>query len=206
MKKLLLITLLCAMSFQSKAQAEEIQQLMLNIEKLMQFRKILQNMYDAFKLLSNGYNAVKDISEGNFNLHKTFLDGLAEVSPAVKKYKRIADIIDYQLRVVNDSKKVLQQFQADKQFSADELNYLTAVYDNLIRQTLKHVEELLLVVTAGKLRMNDEERLQAIDRIFVSVESQYGFVREFSNSTKLLSILRKSEQQQIERMRVLHQQ
>lgn len=204
MKKIILFFLLCSMSFQSNAQAAEIQQLLLNLEKLAQFKKILQNMYDGFKLISNGYNAVKDISEGNFKLHKVFLDGLADVSPAVKKYKRIADIIDYQLRIVNDSKKVLQQFRSDKQFNTTELNYLATVYDNLIRQTLKHVEELLLVVTAGKLRMSDDERLAAIDRIFVSVESQYSFVREFSNSTKLLSVQRKSEQQQIDRMRLLH--
>ena len=204
MKKIILFFLLCSMSFQSNAQAAETQQLLLNLEKLAQFKKILQNMYDGFKLISNGYNAVKDISEGNFKLHKVFLDGLADVSPAVKKYKRIADIIDYQLRIVNDSKKVLQQFRSDKQFNTTELNYLATVYENLIRQTLKHVEELLLVVTAGKLRMSDDERLAAIDRIFVSVESQYSFVREFSNSTKLLSLQRKSEQQQIDRMRLLH--
>lgn len=204
MKKLILFLLLCGISFQSKAQAAEIQQLLLNLEKLAQFKKILQNMYDGFKLISNGYNAVKDISEGNFKLHKVFLDGLAEVSPAVKRYKRIADIIDYQLRIVNDSKKVLQQFKSDKQFNTAELNYLSNVYDQLIRQTLKNTEELLLVVTSGTLRMSDDERLAAIDRIFVTVESQYSFVREFSNSTKLLSIQRQSEQQQIDRMRLLH--
>lgn len=204
MKKIVLFIFLCSLSFQSKAQAEEAQQLLLNVEKLLQFKKILQNMYDGFKLISNGYNAVKDISEGNFKLHKVFLDGLSEVSPAVKKYKRIADIIDYQLRIVNDSKKVLQQFKTDKQFSTVEINYLATVYDNLIRQTLKQVEELLLVITAGKLRMSDDERLAAIDRIFVSVESQYGFMHTFSNSTKLLSLQRKTEQDQIDRMRLLH--
>lgn len=204
MKKIILFIVLCSLSFQGKAQAEEIQQLLLNLEKLAQFKKILQNMYDGFKLISNGYNAVKDISEGNFKLHKVFLDGLSEVSPTVKKYKRIADIIDYQLSIVNDSKKVLQQFKSDKQFSTVELNYMGTVYDNLIRQTLKHVEELLLVVTAGKLRMSDDERLAAIDRIFISVESQYSFVRDFSNSTRLLSLQRRSEQDQIDRMRLLH--
>ncbi len=204
MKKIILFLGLCCMSFQSNAQAAEVQQLLLNLEKLAQFKKILQHMYDGFKLISNGYNAVKNISEGNFNLHKAFLDGLADVSPAVKKYRRIADIIDYQWRIINDSKKVLQQFKADQQFNTDELNYLATVYDNLIRQTLKQVEELLLVVTAGQLRMSDDERLQAIDRIFISVESQYSFVREFTNSTRLLSLQRRSEQQQIDRMRILH--
>ena len=44
MKKIILFFLLCSMSFQGKAQAEEIQQLLLNLEKLAQFKKILQNM------------------------------------------------------------------------------------------------------------------------------------------------------------------
>lgn len=204
MKKIILLIFLSSMSFQSMAQAAEIQQLLLNLEKLAQFKKILQNMYDGFKLISNGYNAVKDISEGNFNLHKTFLDGLADVSPTVQRYKRIADIIEYQLRIVKESKQVLQQIKSDKQFNAGELNYLATVYDNLIRQSLKHVEELLLVVTPGELRMTDDERLQTIDRLFVSVESQYGFVRAFSNSSKLLSLQRKAEQEQIDRMRLLY--
>ena len=44
--------------------------------------------------------AVKDMTEGNFSLHKTFLDALMQVSPAVKNYKRVGDIINYQILLV----------------------------------------------------------------------------------------------------------
>src|SRR4051812_45387362 len=98
MKKLIVILMICTSS-KVMAQAAEAQQLLLNMEKLTQFKKILQNMYDGYKILHAGYTTIKDISEGNFSLHKNFLDALMEVSPVVKKYSRIADIINYQLRI-----------------------------------------------------------------------------------------------------------
>jgi hypothetical protein len=76
MKKLIVIMIMCSMSFQLKAQSDEVQQLLLNIEKLAQFKKILKNMKNGYQIIFKGYTAVKDTSQGNFNLHKTFLDGL----------------------------------------------------------------------------------------------------------------------------------
>src|ERR1700730_18790216 len=81
-----------------KAQTQEAQQLLLNWEKLTQLKSVLKNMYEGYRIVSKGYNTIKDISQGNFTLHQVFLDGLLEVSPAVRKYKRVFDIINYQLR------------------------------------------------------------------------------------------------------------
>lgn len=192
------------MSFQLKAQSDEVQQLLLNIEKLAQFKKILQNMYDGYKLLNKGYTAVKNVSEGNFKIHKTFLDGLLEVSPAVKKYKRIADIISYQLRIAKEYKLAFNRFKEEKQFSAEEIDYLGRVYNNLFNESLKSLDELSMVITSGKLRMSVDERLQAIDKIYIAVEDQYSFLKDFTNNTNMLSLQRKSEQLQIEMSRRLY--
>lgn len=204
MKKLFVILIMCGISFQLKAQSEEVQQLLLNIEKLAQFKKILQNMYDGYKLLNKGYTAVKNISEGNFSLHKTFLDGLMEVSPAVKKYKRITDIINYQIRIAKEYKLAFNRFKEEKQFTADEIDYLGKVYSNLFNESLKSLDELSMIITSGKLRMSDDERLQAIDKIYQAVEDQYSFLKDFTNNTSMLSLQRKSEQAQIEMSRRLY--
>lgn len=192
------------MSFQLKAQSEEVQQLLLNIEKLSQFRKILKNMKDGYQIIFKGYTAVKDISQGNFNLHKTFLDGLMQVSPAVKKYKRIADIISYQLRIAKEYKLAFNRFKEEKQFTIDEIDYLGKVYSNLFNESLKSLDELAMVITSGKLRMSDDERLQAIDKIYLSVEEQYSFLKEFTNNSNLLSLQRKAEKAEIERSRRIY--
>lgn len=204
MKKIIVILLICGFGFQAKAQSDEAQQLILNWEKLSQFRKILKNMYDGYKILYKGYTAVKDISEGNFNLHKTFLDGLMQVSPAVKKYKRITDIINYQLRIIKEGKAAFNQFKGDKQFTADEIDYTGKIYSNLFQESIKNIDELAMVITAGKLRMSDDERLQAIDRIYLSIEDQYSFLKDFSSNTAMLSLQRKSEQAQIEMSRRIY--
>ncbi len=188
----------------TSAQSEEVQQLLLNIEKLAQFKKILQNMYDGYKLLNKGYTAVKNISEGNFNIHKTFLDGLMQVSPVIKKYKRIADIISYQLRIAKEYKLAFNRFKEEKQFTAEEIDYLGKVYSNLFNESLKSLDELAMVITSGKLRMSDDERLQSIDKIYLAVEDQYSFLKDFTNNTNMLSLQRKSEQAQIEMSRRLY--
>ncbi len=204
MRKLIVILIMCSMSFQLKAQSEEVQQLLLNIEKLSQFRKILKNMKDGYQIIFKGYTAVKDISQGNFNLHKTFLDGLMQVSPAVKKYKRIADIISYQLRIAKEYKLAYNRFKEEKQFTIEEIDYLGKVYSNLFNESLKNLDELAMVITSGKLRMSDDERLQAIDKIYLSVEEQYSFLKEFTNNSNLLSLQRKAEKAEIEMSRRLY--
>lgn len=188
----------------ANAQSEEIQQLILNIEKLAQFKKILKGMYDAYKIIFKGYTAVKDLSQGNFTLHNTFLDGLEQVSPAVRKYKRISHIFNYQLRIAIEYKAAYAHFKEEDCFTIQELEYLGKVYSNLFNESLKNLEELTIVITAKKLRMSDDERLQAIDRIYATVVDQYSFLNEFNNNTALLALQRKSEQAEIKMSRLLN--
>lgn len=180
------------------AQTEEVQQLLLNVEKLAQFKKILTNMKDGYQIIHKGYTTIKNISEGNFSLHKNFLDALLQVSPAVRKYKRIADILNYQIRIVKQYRAAFNQFREDGAFTADEIQYMGRIYGNLFDASLKNLDELFMVVTAGKLRMSDDERLRAIDRIYASIEDQYSFLQEFNNNTAVLSVQRKSEQAEID--------
>lgn len=174
----------------ASAQADEIAQLLLNIEKLTQFKGILKQMKDGYKILDGGYNTVKDISQGNFNLHKTFLDGLMEVSPTVKNYRKVSEIINGQVRLVKVSRNAMVRFRADKQFNVHEVNQMAKLYENLLGQSLQNLDELVTVVTAGKLRMSDDERLKAIDRIHKDMEDKLSFLGHFNNDVQVLSMQR----------------
>lgn len=204
MKKIILLITICAFSMQGFSQSQEAQQLLLNVEKLAQFKKILNDMYKGYKVLYKGYTTIKDISEGNFSLHRTFLDGLLQVSPAVRKYKRIADIISYQLRIFKEYKTAFNQFKQDKHFTVDEIEYLGKVYSNLFNESLKNLDELSMVITAGKLRMSDDERLQAIDRIYYNIVDQFSFLQEFNNSTAILAVQREKDMMDIEISRKIY--
>src|SRR6476469_8862573 len=109
MKRVIIISVvgivsLITKSLPVKAQTAEIQQLLLDMQKLSALKGILNDMYKGYEIVSNGYDAIKNISEGNFNLHEAFLDGLLVVSPTVQNYKRIADIINDQLMILKEYK------------------------------------------------------------------------------------------------------
>ena len=197
MKKFFMIVFIYAGSYTASAQSQEAQQLLLNWEKLAQLKAILQNMYEGYQVVSKGYNTIRDISQGNYSLHQFFLDGLLEVNPAVKKYKRIADIIAFQKRIMHEHKRAFNYFKATGSFTSEEINYMEKVYSNLFQQSLKNLDELMMVITAKTLRMSDDERLQAIDRIFTDMQDKLTFLRSFNNSTKLLVVQRTKEQSEI---------
>ena len=202
MKKILLFVLLSSnICF---GQSQEAKQLLLNVEKLAQLKLMLSHMKTGYKILEKGYTSIKNISQGNFNLHRDFLDGLLQVSPAVKKYSKVADIIRVQLKLVKEAKDALAEFRGSRQFTVAEIEYLGNVYANLLKESLKMLDELAMVVTAGKLRMSDDERLQAIDRIHDEVLEQYTFLNEFNNGTAILSLQREKEQMDIDLMRKIH--
>lgn len=204
MKKIFVLLILLVRLNVSDAQSAEAQQLLLNVEKLAQLKKILQQLYDGYNILEHGYNAVKDISKGSFDLHKAFLDALQEVSPAVRKYQRVVDIINLQLHLVQEYKAAFRQFVGSGQFSAGELDYLSKTYARLFATSLQSIEGLALILTDGALRMRYDERLQQIDRIYTDVLDQYSFLQSFNNETAVLSVQREHAQQEIDFMRRMH--
>ncbi len=208
MKKLIIMISLSFLgilpAFRASAQADEIAQLILSIEKLAQFKQILSDMKKGYEILSGGYNTIKNISEGNFSLHKAFLDGLMEVSPAVRNYRRVADITNYQIILVKEYRKAYDRFRQDNNFNADELAYLGRVYDNLFKESLRNLDELLTVITAGKARMSDDERLQAIDRIYADMQDKLMFLRHFNNNTTILAVQRAKERNDAQTIRKIY--
>ncbi|WP_316778767.1 TerB family tellurite resistance protein [Pedobacter antarcticus] len=180
-----------------KAQSTEAQQLLLNVEKLSQLKNILEDMKKGWSVVSGGYNMIRDISRGNFSLHEFFLDGLMLVSPEVKKYRRVADIITCQKSIVIEYKSAFAQFRSSGAFNVDELEYLSSVYQQLSQQSADHIDELLMVITSSKLRMSDDERLRAIDSIFNRVQDELLFLRSFNSETGLLAAQREKQQREL---------
>lgn len=176
-----------------KAQTAEVTQLVLNIEKLDQLRKILQELKDGYEILFKGYSTIRDLSKGNFKLHEAFLDGLLEVSPAVKNYSRVQGIIGCQLAIISEYKAAYGRLSSSGSFSQSELDYISGVYARLGAQSLKNLDALTTVLTAKKLRASDDERLGLIDGIYEDMTDQLSFLRHFNSNAGLLAAQRSAE-------------
>ncbi|UPZ36479.1 TerB family tellurite resistance protein [Sphingobacterium sp. PCS056] len=194
MKKILVVLFLISIGITStQGQVQESMQLALNIEKLAQFKQILSNMKKGYEALSGGYNTIKGISQGNFKLHQAFLDGLMQVSPTVRNYRKVGEIVNYQVTLVNEYRGAYERFRSDQNFTANEIEYLATVYNNLLKESIMNLDELTNIITSGKMRMSDDERLKAIDGIYNEMEQKILFLRHFNNKTGVMALQRAKE-------------
>ncbi|EHQ24668.1 hypothetical protein [Mucilaginibacter paludis] len=204
----LITCVICTLSFrQASAQistGQDMQQLLLDIEKLTQFKAILSDMQQGYSILTQGYGQVKDLSQGNFNLHSVFLNALLQVNPQVAKYARVADIIADEASILTEYKKAYKQFQSGGHFNADELDYLAKVYAQLTSAALNDVNDLANIITASKMRMSDDERLSAIDRIYSSSSDKLSFLRDFNRRVSVMALQRQQEQNEVNNLKSLY--
>ncbi len=206
MKRLRIILLLIGLAYagRSVGQSTEAQQMILNWEKLNQLKQILDNMYKGYKILDKGYTTIKNIAEGNYTIHEAFIDGLMLVNPSIKNYKRIPFIIDYQKLLLKEYQRAYNRFKQDPNFKLDELEYMANVYKFLFDASLRNIDELMMIITATKLSMSDDERMQAIDRIFFDMEDKVIFLNYFNNNTQLFAVQRARSRNDVETMQKLY--
>lgn len=189
-KIFLLLLLLVAMAKiqLASAQSAEVQQLILNLEKLSQLKSILSNMKKGYEIAVKGYGRIKDVTQGNYKLHEAFLDGLLAVNPELRKYRKVPDIIRYQAEILAEYKRAFKQVRDGGRFSPEEIEYFAKVYANLLDRSVENLDELAGVVTAGELRMSDQERIRAIDRLYDDMQRKRSFLRGFNRRALTLDV------------------
>lgn len=204
MRTIKTIALLLIFSISAKAQSDELQQLLLNIEKLTQFKAILSDMKQGYQIYQQGYGMVSNLSKGNFDLHHIYLTGLMAVNPAVRNNPRVGQIVGRQNDIISEYKRYANLFRQSGSFNGNELNYFNNVYNQLVKQSNANIDELANVTTAGQLRMSDDDRLRAIDRIYNNSSEQLQFLRYFNRKAVMLSLQRSKDQNDTQTLKRLY--
>lgn len=204
MRAIKIIVVLMLGSLSVHAQSDELQQLMLDIEKLTQFKSILSDMKQGYQIYEQGYGTISNLSKGNFDLHNVYLTGLMAVSPAVRNNPRIGQIITQQSNLLSEYQRYNSLFKQSGSFNSNELLYFNNVFDQLVKQSNANIDELTNVTTADKLRMSDDDRLRAIDRIYLSSSDQLNFLRYFNRKAVLLSLQRSKDLNETQTLKKLY--
>jgi len=151
----------------------------------------------GYEIARTGLNTIQNIKNGDFNLHRDFFGSLEIVNPKIKTYTRVADIIAYQVRIVKNISTTIKNLKESGQFNTNELDYSKAVFENLLDECVKNVDELYLVITSGDLQMTDDERIKRIDQLYTDMQDKYSFCQSFSEERSVLAMQRLSEQVEI---------
>jgi hypothetical protein len=200
MRKIYFIGWFCIAAFGLRAQTVEewTQQQQTAIKRLVEQiianKVLIEHVQKGMKVVAGGLHAIRDIKDGDFNLHLGYFDSFKDVNPKIKTSVKVAEIISLQLRMAKVLKESLASAKLLGQFTASEIAYFSNVSDAFFRGCLQAVDELMLVISSAELAMTDDERLQRIGRIYITMLDRFSFACSFGNELKLLSTQRSSEQ------------
>lgn len=195
---------LSAGSVRAQSVSQLIEQLTLDIQKLSQLKTILKDMQEGYQVLDKGYINIRDIVKGNFNLHKTFLDGLLSVSLPVSQYYKVAATLDMEKSIVDESGAGSRRWAGTGIFTADEWKYVQDVCVTSSGRAAASLDRLSMVISPGMLWMSDAERMDAIDGIYVDVQRQLAALRAFNDAISIQALQRARELNNIQKLKSIY--
>jgi len=178
----------------------------LKIQRLQNKTIWLQN---AQKSVENTMSKIKldEITswvERQKTLYQDYFNELRKVKTAISYYYRIREVTSKQLQLVAAYKNALALFKKDKHFTAKEINYMINVYSGILDESVKNLDQILLVVTSFSTQMDDGKRLQIIDASADSIEQNYVDLIQFNQQNILLSLHRSKDLSEINEVRTLY--
>lgn len=202
MKILLITILLMATLAGSVAAQNKFKPL---IERIALLQVYLEYLQKGYGIARNGLESVRKITKGEFDLHGDFFNSLAVVNPEVKKYTRIASIISTQINMVKAYKEAYRYAKECNQFAEEEIDYLFRVFEQLLLESTKDIELLTTVITNHKIKMEDQQRIDWIDKVFTYIKDKEKFLLTFNAELYGLAKTRLNEQQDIKMLQKIYQ-
>ena len=158
----------------------------------------------GYAIVNHGLNTIKDIKHGDFNLHHTFFYSLSSVNSAIKKYSKVASIIAIQISIAKQISGTIKSCKKSNMLLSSELKYLSVLFNNLLGDCAKNLDELFALITNNETQMKDDERIQRIDKLYEDMKDKQMFTTSFSHSAKGLSIQRMNDRNDIIISKKLH--
>lgn len=152
---------------------------------LQNAQKVLENQLSKLKLTE-----IADWTEKQKELYKNYYEELWKVKSVIAYYKRIKDLTEKQIAIVDEYKWAWALFQKDKNFTVDELEHMQKVYSGILDESIKNLDQILLVVNSFKTQMSDAKRLEIISAAAAQMDVNYSDLKSFNNQNSLLSIQR----------------
>ena len=153
----------------------------------------------GYNIAKSGLTFIEEIKQGELNLHSLFFSSLESVNPAIKRYAKVASVIEYQLRII----KELAKIPNIKYLNPDEMDYLLTVKEHLLKECATGLDNLVNVISDNALQMTDGERIQRIDGIYLDMEKNWVMAKEFTEEAMMASDWRGGEIRNIQSLKNL---
>jgi hypothetical protein len=152
---------------------------------LQNAQKVLENQLSKLKLTE-----ISEWTAKQKELYSAYYNELWKVKSLIAYYKRIKELTQKQLAIVDEYKWAWGLFVKDTHFRPEELEHMSEVYKGIMEESIKNLDLIFVVVDSFKTQMSDAERLELISRAADQMEQNYTDLKQFNSQNIGLSIQR----------------
>lgn len=152
---------------------------------LQNAQKVLENKLSELKLAE-----IAEWTEKHRALYKEYYDELWKVCNTLASYQRIRLILERQAALVEQYKRSWDLVRQDKHFTEAEIDHMYRVYTGILNESVRNLDQLLLIVNSFKTQMTDAARLAQIERCGDAIDQNYFDLVHFNNQNIQLSLNR----------------
>jgi hypothetical protein len=166
---------------------------------LQNAQKVLENKLSELKL-----NEIAEWTEKYRKLYEEYYDELWKVKNILSTFQRVRQIMDRQVRLVDEYTKAWKLIQRDDHFTQEELDYIYKIYTGILRESVNNLNQLLLVTNSFKTQMTDARRLHIISEAGDQIELNLSDLLTFNSNVYQVSLSRARDQSEVDRVKKLY--
>jgi hypothetical protein len=166
---------------------------------LQNAQKELENIMSKLQL-----DDISNWVEKQRKLYEDYYSELWQVKQIISDYDQVKEIIRLQTKIVTEYTQGYGLFKKDKHFTSDELDHMFQVYSGILSESLKNVDQVLLVVNSLVTQMDDAARMEIINKAAGAVQKNYDDLHRFNHQNVQLSLQRAADLNDLETVKNLY--
>jgi hypothetical protein len=166
---------------------------------LQNAQKVIENQMSQMKL-----SEISGWTGQQKQLYSEYYTELWKIKSAISYYQRIKDVTVKQAALVQEYKQAWGLFNQDSHFSSAEINHMQQVYTGILNDSVKNLDQIMLVVNGFKTQMTDEQRLELINKAGDHLDENYYDLHQFNNQNIQLSLQRSKDLNDIRTIKNLY--
>jgi len=166
---------------------------------LQNAQKVIETQLNQLKL-----SQIAGVGQQQTDLFSKYYNELFEVKALISDYEQVKNITLRQEMLVKEYQSAWTLTQEDEHFTAAELQHISAVYTGILDESVKNLDQLMVVINSFKTQMTDGQRMEIISRIAKKIEGNYNDLKHFNNENILLSLGRAKSSQEVQSVKNLY--
>ena len=166
---------------------------------LQNAQKVLENKLNELKLTE-----IAEWTEKHRKLYEDYYEELWKVKNTIAMYQRVRQVMDKQVRIVDEYKRCWNIVQNDEHFTDAEREYMAKIYSGIMDESVKNLDQILIVINSFKTQMTDGKRIEIIEQAANEIDQNYFDLKQFNTQNMLLSLNRAKDDNEIDVVKKLY--